>query len=108
MRTLRFNIDKQIISKDPKCDFTNIVPGTAGYLKAVFSFSSEWNNTVKVAAFYRSGRECPPQLLDENDSCVIPAEALTNRRFTIKILGKNENKDLKLTTNKIVVEQNGG
>ena len=106
MRTLKFIVDKQIIKQDPSCNFDGIVPGTIGYLKAEFSFSSEWDDMVKVVAFYRNGYECPPKKLEDGKSCIIPSEALTNRKFTISVLGKN--KDQQLTTNKIEVVQNGG
>lgn len=106
MRTLKFIVDRQIIKQDPNCDFSDIVPGTTGYLKAEFEFSSEWDNTIKVAAFFRNGYECPPRVLKDGRSCMIPEEALTGRQFTISILGKN--KDIRLTTNKIEVFQKGG
>ena len=51
MRTLKFIVHDQIVEKDPKCDFDNLVPGTEGYLRAVFSFSPEWDDCVRVAAF---------------------------------------------------------
>ena len=106
MRTLKFIVDRQIIKQDPDCDFDDIVPGTVGYLKAEFSFSSEWDNSVKVAAFYRNGNECTPQELKDGKSCMIPAEALKGRRFAIRLFGKN--KDVQLTTNKVEVVQKGG
>lgn len=106
MRTLRFIVDKQIIKQDPNCDFDNIVPGSVGYLRAEFSFSKEWDGTAKVAAFIRNGNECPPQILEDGKSCTIPAKALTNRKFTIKVFGKN--KDFMIATNEIEVIQNGG
>lgn len=106
MRTLSFIVDGQIIKKDPECDFNDIVPGSSGYLVAKFTFSSEWDDTVKVVAFWRNSHECPPQILKDGRSCVIPSEALTNRSFCISVLGKKGK--LKLTTNKIKVVQNGG
>ena len=106
MRTLSFIVDGQIIKKDPNCDFNDLIPGTTGYLKAEFTFSKEWDNTIKVAGFYRNGYECPPQVLEDGRSCMIPSEALTSRQFKIEVLGKNEK--IKLTTNKIEVVQNGG
>ena len=42
-RILRFNVDGQEITKDPTCDFTGIVPGTAGYITAEFVFSKEFS-----------------------------------------------------------------
>lgn len=106
MRTLSFIVDGQIIRQHPNCDFDNLIPGSSGYLKAEFSFSSEWNNMIKVASFWRNGRECPPQILKDGVSCTIPEEALTNRQFEIGLLGKKDN--MKITTNKVMVVQNGG
>lgn len=106
MRILKFIVDGQIIKQDPDCDFNNIVPGSSGYLEAEFSFSDEWKNTIKVASFWKNGKECPPQILKDGVRCMIPKEALTNRQFEIGLLGKKDN--VKITTNKITVTQNGG
>lgn len=107
MRTLRFIVDKQIITQDPDCDFTNLVPGTEGYLQAEFVFSPEWNNCVKVAAFWSLiGREYPPQVLTSKGTCMIPAEALIKKRFMVSIVGRSNTK--KMTTNKLTVTQDGG
>lgn len=106
MRTLNFIVNGQNIIKDPECDFDNIVPGSSGYLVAKFTFSSEWDDTVKVVGFWNNNHECPPQILKDGRSCVIPSEALINRRFYISIFGKND--EMKLTTNKLGVVQNGG
>lgn len=106
MRTLKFKVDGQIITKHPDCDFSDLVPGTTGYLKAEFIFSNEWDGMVKVAEFWRNGYECPPQVLKDGKSCMIPPEALTSRQFKIGVLGKN--KITTLTTNREEVVQNGG
>lgn len=106
MRTLKFIVREQIIELDPNCDFDGLVPGTEGYLRAEFSFSPEWDDTVRVAAFYRNDKECPPRVLENGKTCVIPAEALKSRKFEIQVLGKREN--YKIITNKIEVNQNGG
>lgn len=53
---------------------------TEGYIKCVFDFTTEdWNGTVKTAHFKnpKTG-EITTQLL-ENDSCMVPPEALTDR-----------------------------
>lgn len=57
MRTLRFIIDGQSIKKDPSCDFSGLVPGTKGYLKAQFQFSDEWKKCKKAAIFGSVGRD---------------------------------------------------
>ncbi len=107
MRTLKFIVDNQIIRKDPNCDFENLVPGSEEYLEAEFSFSREWDNCIKVAAFYSAlGIEYPPQILKDGKTCIIPTEALEKKVFKVKIVGKNG--DFKITTNKVDVVQNGG
>ena len=49
--------------------------GTREYLKAEFSFSEEWDGTVKTAFFRGADGNTCSQLL-ENDACTVPAEAL--------------------------------
>lgn len=108
MRTLRFIVDGQLIKQDPSCDFSGLIPGSDGYLQASFTFSDEWNEMAKVAAFWSPlGKEYPPQLLDGYYSCRIPVEALARRTFKVQVLGKDAN-GKRLTTNKIEVTQNGG
>ena len=108
MRTLRFIVDGQLIKQDPNCDFSGLVPGSNGYLKASFKFSSDWANMAKVASFFSPlGKEYSPQLLDGYYSCLIPAEALARRMFKVQVIGKDAN-GKKLTTNKLEVTQNGG
>jgi hypothetical protein len=107
MRTLKFIVEDQIIRPDPNCDFSNLVPGTKGYLKAEFSFSTAWDGFVKVAGFYSvMGREYKPQILSDGKSCIIPADACARPQFKIQILGKRGVDVLK--TNKLTVSQNGG
>ena len=53
MRTLKFIVEGQIIRPDPSCDFSGLVPGSEGYLRAEFSFSKDWVNTIKVVSFSR-------------------------------------------------------
>lgn len=106
MRTLKFIVNHQNIAPDPKCDFTGLVPGTEDYLEAEFIFSSEWTGCKKVAAFYSIiGKEYEPQLLVDGKTCKIPAEALQKKTFQIQILGKRD--QMRLTTNKLAVSQNG-
>ena len=107
MRTLRFIVNDQIIDKDPACDFSNLVPGSEGYLQAAFDFSDEWSDCVKVAGFISNmGNEYPPQILKDGKTCMIPKEALKNKIFKIHVVGQRDN--FKITTNKITVIQDGG
>lgn len=107
MRTLEFIIEEQSIRLDPDCDFDGLVPGTAGYLQAKFSFSPEWDDCVKVAAFFSNlGREFPPRVIDGYGICKIPLEALKQSIFKVQVIGQG--KDKTLTTNKVKVYQRGG
>ena len=107
MRTLKFIVNGQIIQPDPKCDFTNIVPGTEGYIRAEFTFSPEWDNLVKVAAFYSNlGVEYRPQVLKDGKTCLIPPDALQKRIFKVRVMGQNSS--YRLVTNKLAVDQRGG
>lgn len=108
MRTLKFVVDNQIITRDPACDFSNLIPGTEGYLRAEFSFSPEWDGYAKIAGFWSPlGIEYPPQILEDGNSCMIPSEALQKQTFKVQIVGKNT-KGVVLRTNKVTVIQNGG
>ena len=107
LRTLKFIVEGQVIKPDPSCDFNGLVPGTEKYLIAEFSFSPEWNNYTKVAAFYSvMGKEYEPKILGSGTTCLIPEEALKKRAFKIKIVGKKDG--AKMATNKVTVRQNGG
>lgn len=107
MRTLKFIVKDQIITKDPDCDFDNLVPGTEGYLKATFSFSPEWDDCIKIAGFFSvMGTEFQPQFLKDGKSCLIPSEACKNDAFKIQVVGKGVSK--RITTNRLTINQNGG
>lgn len=56
MRILKFKVENQKIYQDPSCDFTGLVKGTSGYLKAFFSFSPEWNGCKIAASFLADGQ----------------------------------------------------
>ena len=107
MRTLKFIVNDQTITKDPNCNFDGLVPGSEGYLQAEFSFSPEWKGSKKVVAFYsRFGKEYPPQLLEDGKTCIIPPEALTKAYFKIQVHGRKAG--VGLVTNKLEIHQNGG
>lgn len=102
-RILEFDVQRQRLTKNRNCDFANIVSGTSGYLKAKFNFSqSEWMGCRKAASFWLNDKETAV-LLDENNSCVIPSEALIGDRFEVSVTGVRTN--YKIVTNKSVVKQ---
>ena len=104
MRDLVFDIKAQIITKHPTCDFTKIVGGTSGYLRAKFNFSSEWNGHNKVAVFTSLLDEKP--VLLKNNECIIPSESLTWDYFKVRVVGQKGSQ--KLTTNTVTVQQEKG
>ena len=46
-----------------------------------FDFCSNWEGYIKTAIFYRSTDEIYQQLLDEDNSCIIPHEVLSQEGF---------------------------
>lgn len=106
MRTLRFIVDGQTVKQDPTCDFSGLFLNKDSGVCAEFIFSSEWNDKIKVAAFWSIlDKEYEPQALD-NNTCIIPIEAFSKASFKIQVLGIGGHE--RLTTNKLVVLQTGG
>lgn len=111
MRTLRFIVDNESIKQDPSCDFSGLFPGKNPDVRAEFVFSSEWENAVKVAAFWSMlDTEYEPQVVRDG-SCNIPKDALSRASFKIQLLGKKYEPALgatTLSTNKLTIRQTGG
>lgn len=104
MRTLEFKVDRQRLTKQPGCDFSNIVAKTTGYLHAKFNFSqNEWGGCKKAASFWIGSNEYPV-LLDDNDSCVIPSEALVGDYFEVSVTGAKRD-GYRISTNKFKIRQ---
>lgn len=114
MRTLRFIVDDKSITPDPTCDFTGLFPGKNPDVQAEFVFSSEWDDTLKVAAFWSMlDNEYEPQVISDTMTCPIPEEALAKTSFKIQVLGqktrpRNEQDAATLSTNKLTIRQTGG
>ena len=105
MRSLKFNVSGQIVRPDQSCDFTGLVPGTEGYLKAEFSFSEEWNGCGKIAEFMRYATSEPESVKLVGDACVIPAEALKGKAFKVSVIGIR--RGFRIQTNMTEVRQDG-
>ena len=108
MRTLRFIVEDQILKPDPNCDFSLLIPGTSQYLRLEFIFMTQaWKDCAKVVGFYSPlGVEYTPQVLGDGKTCMVPAEVCERKSFKIQVIGKKDN--LKLTTNKLAISQDGG
>lgn len=104
MRILEFNVQKQRLTKKTDCDFSGLVAGSVGYLRAKFYFAGdEWNRcSTRVARFWLNGKE-DARLLDSDNSCEIPAAVLIGSKFEVSVLGAASG--YKIETNKITVRQ---
>lgn len=107
MRTLEFQVNQQQLKKKPGCDFSGIVSGTSGYLRAVFSFSEEWDGCKKVASFYDTEGNEFAVLLDDNNSCEVHEDALNGNFFEVDVTGakKVDGQIMKITTTKMKIKQ---
>lgn len=107
MRILRFLVDGQKIDKNPECDFTNLIPGTKGYIQAEFEFSEEWDRCEKVAQFSSGNIEYEPQIINNQNYCKIPEAVLARPSFMVKVYGAKSG-EYTIVTNKIAITQDGG
>ena len=103
MRTLKFRVAGQKIDKDPACDFSGLVPGTSGYLRAEFQFDEEWNGCRKAAVFTKFSQDYPVPII--NGSCEIPAETLSWKSWEVRVVGERDG--YRITTGKIQIRQEG-
>lgn len=101
MRILDFNVSGQKIQKNTACDFTDIVAGSKGYLRARFDFSTDWAGCKKVAVFVSHGQEYPVAIM--NNICDIPDEALIGKTVKVYVLGRRPGFDI--STNTAIFEQ---
>lgn len=107
MRVLKFIVDGNNITQDPACDFTGLLPGSEEQIQAEFVFSSEWESRTKVAAFWSvMDKEYEPQVINSDNVCLIPKEALSKVAFKVQVLGKRRNHDL-VKTDTVLVYQSG-
>lgn len=105
MRILEFEVDKQRLRKNIYCDFTNIVAGTEGYLKAKFDFiGPDWLGCKKAASFWYNGHEYAV-MLDSDNSCMIPTDALIGDMFEVQVSGmRDKSYQIKTIKNKVKQE----
>lgn len=108
MRTLEFTIHKQRLTRTPTCDFSGLVAGSVGYLKAKFNFSPEWDGCKKAADFIlkdESGTFTCGALLNKDNTCVIPSDVLVGSEFYVKVKGVKEDGRYQIETSEVRVKQ---
>lgn len=106
MRTLQFLISGQKLKKVG--DFSNIVPGTKGYLKCSFDFDGDdWMNHKIVAIFENANGEFYEEILP-NRTCKVPDEVTDKNSFKLRLVGaKFGDINSRLTTNRVLICQEG-
>ena len=107
MRTLRFKVSGQELTRAPGCNFSNIIAGTSGYLQAAFEFGQDWDGTVQVAAFYPYLQSQEVGRLIKDGTCIVPDEITAYDTFKIGVVGQRENGQ-RITTNLITIKQERG
>lgn len=85
MRTLRFIVRAQTIERDPACDFSGLVAGSKGYLKAHFQLDADWAGCAVAASFWQDGIEHAVPVY--SGECDIPFEALCGRLIDVSLTG---------------------
>lgn len=107
MRTLKFAVMGTSLMQDPSCSFDGLFPAPNQRIRVKINFSEEWEGAPKVVGFYSMlGNEYPPQIVDKDNQCMIPPEALKSPAFKLQVLGTIRGKNV--TTNTLTVYQKGG
>lgn len=72
-----------------------ISSGNVNYDRITFDFCSKWDGYTKTAIFYRTKDDVYYQLLDENNSCLIPNEVLGEKGVIyIGVFGTSDDKTI--------------
>lgn len=86
IRKINFEVNGNLIKSDLKND---TIPkeflDNGDIVMAEFEFSSDWDNSVKVAQFSKGNTEYDPQILEHGITCVIPKEVLDGGFFRIAV-----------------------
>jgi hypothetical protein len=107
VQVIKFIVEDETITLDPTCDLTGLFPGQAEQVMAKFTFSPEWKSKIKVASFWSiMDKEYPPQVINDDESCLIPTEALTKVAFKVQVIGKRRGGAV-IKTNSVIVYQIG-
>ena len=107
MRTLRFRVSGQELTRAPGRDSSDIIAGTSGYLQTAFEFGPDWDGTVRVAAFYPYLQSPEVGRLIRDGVCIVPDEITPCDQFKIGVVGQRENGQ-RITTNLITIKQERG
>lgn len=90
MKQLKLNVYEDSIRFDPYYyESGRVMPDRGETVEVHFSFSPDWDGYTKVAGFWnRNHEECEPQVISDDNTCIVPAKALEDFIFYMEVLGK--------------------
>lgn len=100
MRTISFSITEQHITASPISD---LVGNTRNYVKAEFTFSSEWDDMLKVAIFTANSKQY--DVIIENGECMVPGIAMSGEYFDVGVCGGADETRLTTDTCRVRVDE---
>lgn len=103
MRTIKFKVEQQLISR--LGDHKNIYTGTENYLELEFEFDDNWKDCVKAIVFNPGPNESSDILKD--NKCMVPNDLCQNRFIKFYIVGKRADYRIKTQQARIGVITNG-
>lgn len=102
MRELIFDVAGQMLKKNGRCDFKNIVRGTDKYLTIKLLCSTEWKKVNKVLTIKNTDNE-EFYIPYYNSPIYLTKEMTKGSLFLINVIGKTEK--VMMQTNTVIVEQ---
>ena len=80
-----------------------VVADSVGYLTAAFSFTDDWDGTIKIAQFTR-GTTTTNVTLDGYGKCTVPTSVLSGEgEFYVSVYGTKNNQQVIITVNPIKI-----
>lgn len=103
MRTLKYIVEEQRLSKDPSCDFSNLVSGSSGYVNLEISaIGDSWSGCSKVVCFEAGGEKEFIGVV--NGLCDIPSQFGKRKSYKISVYGVRKD-GYEIHTNSIWIKQ---
>lgn len=103
---IKFRCDKQTLRRT---DNERVASDSVNFLRAVFTFDSEWDSFSKSAIFSRFGQSYQV-LLDSDGGCTVASEVLEGAGwFEVGVVGVKSNGTVRATANRVcvAVEESG-
>lgn len=87
VHTLAFSVNKQTLEKHE--GFERLVAGTSGYLRAAFSFSSDWVIYRDRAAVFTGPGGLERRVDLKNNTCMVPDDIAACMSFKVHVEGES-------------------